>query len=158
MKKTARTIAPVLCLTLAFGATFEIRAGQPRSKTSNTHPRTRKKTKPVPAGTWGGMHVRLTVTANGAEVEFDCAHGSIDRRIVMDRSGRFDVNGTFELEGGPVTMPVEGSTAAKSFVARYRGRVTRGKMILILTRSATGYQEEEFSLTYGQTPTLEKCY
>lgn len=158
MKKTARTIAPILCLTLAFGATFEIRAGQPRSKTSNTHPRTRKKTKPVPAGTWGGMHVRLTVTANGAEVEFDCAHGSIDRPIILDGNGSFDVTGTFEPEGGPVSMPVEGSTITKSFVARYRGRVTRGKMTLILIRSATGNQEEEFFLTHGQTPVLEKCY
>ena len=158
MKMAVRKIAPILCLTLTIGTTFYIRAGQPRSKTSRTYPTIRKKSKPVPRGTWGGKHVRLTVTANGAEVEFDCAHGRIDHRIVLDSRGRFDLTGTFEPEGGPASIPVEGSTPAKSIVARYRGRVTRGKMTLILTRSATGDREEEFSLTHGRTPSLEKCY
>src|SRR5437762_14101876 len=30
------------------------------------------------AGTWGGQHIRLSVRADGAAVEFDCAHGTID--------------------------------------------------------------------------------
>ena len=52
----------------------------------------------IPAGTWGGNHIRLDVGKSSAEVEFDCAHGAISEAIVPDGAGRFDVRGTFTRE------------------------------------------------------------
>jgi hypothetical protein len=31
----------------------------------------------VAAGTWGGPHVVLEVSAEGGRVEYDCAHGAL---------------------------------------------------------------------------------
>ena len=109
-------------------------------------------------GLWGGAHVGLTVTAAGAEVEFDCAHGEIGRRIELDAEGRFDVAGTFVPEGGPVSVPVNGDAVQKSLPARYLGRVEGEKMTLTVTLTETGNTLEEFSLSHGVGPRLEKCY
>lgn len=57
----------------------------------------------VPIGEWGGPHVRLSVRVDGASVEFDCAHGTIDGALKLDEKGRFDAAGRFVPEhGGPV--------------------------------------------------------
>ena len=54
-------------------------------------------------GIWAGEHISLEVTEQGAKVEYDCAHGTIPRRILVDRRGRFDVAGQhFAEHGGPV--------------------------------------------------------
>src|SRR5437016_8340462 len=39
-------------------------------------------------GTWGGEHVILDVSKNGAVLEFDCAHGQIDQPLILDKKGR----------------------------------------------------------------------
>src|SRR5436305_13853884 len=63
-------------------------------------------------GTWGGDHVTMTVKASGADLEFDCATGSIAAPIELDRKGSFTVRGQFHAEhGGPVRRDEETSTA-----------------------------------------------
>src|SRR5687767_3405246 len=51
---------------------------------------------------WGGPHVRLVLTSNGGEIEFDCAHGEIREPLKLSEQGRFSVAGTFVREGGPI--------------------------------------------------------
>ncbi len=109
-------------------------------------------------GTWGGRGVVLRVTAAGAEVEFDCAHGLIEGRIELDARGSFDVAGTFVPEGGPDSVPAEGGAGEKSLKARYRGRVEGKKMTLDVSVAETGGGTGELTLTHGQEPRLEKCY
>ena len=46
---------------------------------------------------WGGDHVRLEVTRNGAELEFDCATGTITEPL-PDTDGTFSLKGTFTPE------------------------------------------------------------
>src|SRR6266850_6950892 len=61
-------------------------------------------TRPAP-GAWGGAGIRLEVTAAGATIEYDCAHGSIDEPIVADGAGRFSAKGTHVREhGGPIRI------------------------------------------------------
>ena len=37
-------------------------------------------------GTWGGDHISMEVTDSGAEIEYDCAHGSVtETNLMMDR-------------------------------------------------------------------------
>ena len=111
------------------------------------------------AGMWGGEHLGLNVTATRVEIEFDCAHGTIDQSIKLDREGRFDVIGTFVPEGGPVSVPVDGKTTElKDFSARYRGRVEGDNLLLKVTITKTGTDLDEMTLTHGIRPVLEKCY
>jgi hypothetical protein len=66
-------------------------------------------------GTWGGAHIGMVVTAASTELEFDCAHGRIDRPRPARYAGRARGDamtlrvtltdsattiGTFELERG----------------------------------------------------------
>lgn len=110
-------------------------------------------------GTWGGRHVGVSVTADGAEFEFDCAHGTVDGPIELDADGRFDVAGTFVPEGGPASVPVDGEARRqKNHSARYRGRVQGTRMTLSVTVAQTGGGIDALTLTRGQPPSLEKCF
>jgi hypothetical protein len=106
----------------------------------------------VSEGSWGGEHMILEVSAKGAEIELDCAHGQIAQRISLDRHGDFDVAGTFAPEhGGPVlrdeTMPPK--------QARYSGHVDGNTMSLTVT--AGKEKVGMFTLTRGSHPLLRKC-
>src|SRR5262249_61808730 len=62
-----------------------------KSSTANSETRTMAANNKVPTGVWGGQHIHAQITENGAELEFDCAHGSIPQAITLDSKGRFDV-------------------------------------------------------------------
>jgi hypothetical protein len=105
-------------------------------------------------GMWGGEHISLEVTEGGARVEYDCAHGTIGRRIVPDRKGRFDVPGTYVEESGG---PVREGAQPKSYPARYTGRVSGGRMSVTVTRGDTRKVLGKFTLVRGREPSLFKC-
>ena len=111
----------------------------------------------VDQGVWGGRGVALQITAAGAEVEFDCAHGTIKQRIISDEEGRFEVTGTFITEGGPVRIPVDGAVP-KGSPATYRGRITGEEMTLDVTVAGTGAKLTGLSLVRGRPASLRKCY
>lgn len=112
----------------------------------------------VQRGIWSGPGVTLQITASGADVEFDCAHGTIKEPLVADSNGAFDVAGTFAPEGGPGQVPVNGVSQEKKFSARYRGRIEGEKMTLNVLVSETGANLTDFSLVRGRPARLEKCY
>lgn len=100
----------------------------------------------------------LTVTATGAEIEFDCAHGDISRPIALDAEGRFEAEGSFVREGGPISVPANGNFSEKRISARYRGRVEGEAMSLTVTLAAGNTLIGEFTLIKGKPPFLTKCY
>jgi hypothetical protein len=107
----------------------------------------------LPEGAWGGVHVVLTVTGRGGEIEFDCAHGSIAERIVPDGDGRFEASGVFVAERpGPVR---QGDEAGKK--ARYSGRVEGGAMTLWVVVEGSDEKLGPFTLERGRRPRLFKC-
>ena len=112
----------------------------------------RRQRRRVPRGSWGGQGVRLEVGGRGAEVEFDCAHGTTSA-LALDASGRFDVAGTFVREhGGPVRHGEE----PEQLPARYAGRVEGTEMTLRVV--VEGLDETlTFTLTRGRDPQLHKC-
>src|SRR3712207_1976555 len=70
--------------------------------------RRRRRPRPKPAaapllpGVWGGQHIRFEVNEGGANVEYDCARATVEGKILVDASGRFNVAGTYYREhGGP---------------------------------------------------------
>src|SRR5204863_9014042 len=85
------------------------------------------------AGLWGGQHISLKVSAKGATIEYDCAHASIDRAIVLDRNGHFNVSGRqFQERGGPSR---QGEQAGYPVV--FSGEVKGKTLTLTVQNSAT---------------------
>lgn len=105
-------------------------------------------------GTWGGEHIGLEVTAQGGQLVYDCAHGTIDRKIVTDAQGRFDLPGTHVREHGG---PIRKDEAEDSHPARFTGQIKGDMMTLTVTESDTKELVGTFTLVYGQTPHVVKC-
>ena len=107
----------------------------------------------LPAGLWGGQHISLKVSAKGAKVEYDCAHATIDRAIVLDRNGRFNASGRqFQERGGPVR---QGEPAG--YAVTFSGEVKGKTMTLTVLNTSTKEEIGTFTLARGATPKLFKC-
>ncbi len=106
------------------------------------------------AGTWGGNHVSLEITSDGGNIEFDCAHGSIQEKVKLDQKGRFSVKGTYaEEHGGPERQP--GNENSHSVL--YSGQIKGEKMKLTIQRSDTKKLVGTYTLTRGQEAFIVKC-
>jgi len=105
----------------------------------------------VPEGVWGGRGARLEVTAEGGEVEFDCAHGAMGP-LELDDEGRFEVEGTHTLEGpGPVRLP-----GPPPEPALYTGELD-GDELTLSVELESGAVAGPYALTRGQAGRLLKC-
>src|SRR5688500_14908613 len=95
-------------------------------------------TSPTPVvapGPWGGSHVSMQVTSDGARLEYDCAEGVIEEQLRPDGEGSFTAAGTHTPgRGGPIR---EGEILP-SFRARYDGHVKGDQMSLLVTLTETG--------------------
>lgn len=104
-------------------------------------------------GEWGGDHVALTFGEGSATLQFDCAGGSIDSRVVTDAGGRFDVSGAFWR----LTPVVRVDLPIERRPARWKG-VTDGKtMKLTGTLVEDGTDLGTFELERGRPPRLRRC-
>jgi hypothetical protein len=112
-------------------------------------PQTRK----VPPGLWGGDHVRMIVSSDGALLEYDCANGKIDRPLILDVKGGFSMQGSYIAERGG---PRRDADAARTR-ARYVGRVSGDTMRLTVTLDNSKKPVGEFALTRGTDTLLTKC-
>jgi len=109
--------------------------------------------KALPAGEWGGGGVSLVVAEKGAQLEFACAHASIESAIVLDEEGRFDVAGVFVREGpGPVRVDDDGGEPA-----RFSGRVEKDTMTLTVERTTGSRTVGTFTLEKGRASRIRKC-
>jgi hypothetical protein len=112
-------------------------------------PRTRR----LPTGVWAGEHISMEVTAQKTTIEYDCAHATIDRSIILDRYGRFNVSGRqFSEHGGPVRQEDE-----EGYPARFSGQVKGNAMTLRVENSPTKELIGNFTVVYGAQPRLFKC-
>jgi hypothetical protein len=106
------------------------------------------------AGTWGGEHISLTVLDSTANLEFDCAHGSIDEPISVDTDGNFEVTGIYVLEhGGPIRIDEK----LEKYPSLYKGRIEGEKMTLIIILKDTETEIDTFWLARGAEPIIYKC-
>jgi hypothetical protein len=107
----------------------------------------------LPAGLWGGQHISFDVSSKGAKIEYDCAHATIDRTIVLDGNGRFSVSGKqFQEHGGPVR---EGEQTG--YAVMFSGEVKGKTMTLTVKNSSTKEDLGTFTLVHGAQPKLFKC-
>jgi hypothetical protein len=108
----------------------------------------------VSSGTWGGLHMGIQVQPNKANIEFDCARGSIEQPIPLDSQGRFDVAGIYIQEhGGPVSL----GEPPDSHPARYTGQVRGRTMSVTVTLTDKMETIGQFNLRHGQSPFVFKC-
>jgi hypothetical protein len=103
-------------------------------------------------GVWGGQGIALKVSAKGAEVEFDCAHGQIPQPIKLDKHGDFEVAGTFTAEHGG---PVRRDETLQAAPTRYSGHVDGDSMSL--TVSLDKRQVGSYTLTRGSQGHITRC-
>jgi hypothetical protein len=106
------------------------------------------------AGTWGGEHIGLEVNAQGGQVEYDCAHGTIEQKIVTDAQGNFKLRGTHVREHGG---PVRKDETEDAHPARYEGQIKGDMMTLTVTESDTNQLVGTFTLVFGRQPHIMKC-
>ena len=103
---------------------------------------------------WGGQHVQMMLNADGATVEYDCAHGTIDEALSPDQNGDFDVAGTYLRESGG---PVRSDDVPTVYAAQYAGTVDAGEMTMTVTLTDSGENVGTYTLTLGDTGRVFKC-
>lgn len=107
----------------------------------------------APGTVWGTAHLKLEVTAEGANLDFDCASGTIPNPVAIDAAGDFRLKGTFTRERpGPVMR--DGNTAA---VAIYAGSIKGDTMLLTITAGALNESVGEYVLVRGKHGRVIKC-
>lgn len=104
-------------------------------------------------GTWGGQSIAMEVSDEGAEIEFDCAHGRITEKIAPDADGKFEAKGVFARErGGPQRMGENNEQPAV-----YRGSIKEKTMTLSIELTRNKENLGTFTLTQGSTGRIHKC-
>jgi hypothetical protein len=105
-------------------------------------------------GTWGGNHISMEVTEEGAQIEYDCAHGTISEPLRVDSQGKFSAKGTHVRErGGPRRLGDE----EKREPVIYSGTTDGKTATVTVTSSVTDEVIGTFSLTLGKMSRLTKC-
>ncbi len=105
-------------------------------------------------GTWGGPHIGLEIADNHSTIEFDCAHGTIDRPFKTDSGGAFDLSGTYFKESAG---PARQDSSDEKHTARYTGRIAGKEMNLSVKLIDSGENIGRFTLTRGALPRVAKC-
>jgi hypothetical protein len=102
---------------------------------------------------WGGQHIEMKQNASGAEIEFDCATGTIAGPLKVDSQGKFQADGTYQREhGGPVKKDENGAA-----VAKYSGTITGDTMHLDVFLTQSKESVGSYELTRGQAGKVFKC-
>ena len=110
---------------------------------------------PVPTGVWGGKGIQLTVTENGAGIDYGCDSGTIEGRLKSDSRGKFSARGTHLFgRGGPRN---EGDPPRKPRQARYEGVRKGDKLELTVLLPDLNRDLGTFTLRLGERPILERC-
>lgn len=108
----------------------------------------------LPTGNWGGDHIGLIVTGAGAKIEFDCAAGTIDEPVALDRLGRFEKMGTYTRgHGGPIRV----DEPPDIHPARYTGSSDGKLLIVTIHLTDTQLQIGTFTAVLGRSPFVVKC-
>jgi len=113
-----------------------------------------KKPKYMRDGNWGGPHIQMSVNNGSAQIEYDCANGTITGPLKIDGRGRFDLRGRHKVErGGPTRIDEE----AGGEPAKYTGWTDGKKMKLTITLVNSKTEIGAFELTRGEAGRVFKC-
>jgi hypothetical protein len=111
-------------------------------------------------GIWGGPHAGLDLQGGLADVQFDCASGTIDDPLYPSPDGSFSVKGTYR-SGAP--GPVRVGQFFKSQGAMFAGQVAKApekgapRVMTLHVALEDGTALGPFTLTEGTPPQLTRC-
>jgi hypothetical protein len=111
-------------------------------------------------GIWGGPHAGLEVQGGLADVQFDCASGTIDDPLYPAADGTFAVKGTYRT-GAP--GPIKVGEYFRSQGAVYSGQVTKAaaktapRSMTFRVALEDGTILGPFTVKQGQPPQLTRC-
>jgi hypothetical protein len=100
-------------------------------------------------GMWGGDRVRLTLAANGGQLDFGCAHGTMTSPLTTRQDGTFTVPGFYQVEGGPARDPIERQPTT------FSGRITGNTMTISFT--VNNQPLGPYTLTRDRETILRRC-
>ena len=108
--------------------------------------------KPVFAtGSWGGLGVEMLIEGGLANVQFDCASGTIDSNLAA--AGAFSAPGSYRAgQPGPVRV----GQIFTSVRATYSGSIDKDRMTLSV-RLEDGTLVGPFALTQNQPGQINRC-
>lgn len=96
----------------------------------------------------------MEVSALGATLEFDCAHGEILEAIKPNAKGEFSARGTYTPEHGG---PIRKDNPPRDLPAVYKGSIDGGVMRLEVVLADKDQAPEPLTLTRGQVGRVMKC-
>jgi hypothetical protein len=108
----------------------------------------------LPAGSWGGDHISMTVDEPSTHVELDCAHADIPGPIQLDAGNRFAAAGTFVREHGG---PIRSGETPDSHPASFSGSITQARMTLAIRLTDSNEAIGSYILTRGAIGRVFKC-
>jgi hypothetical protein len=136
-----KTLFPFAFVVLLFS--FQATFGQTNKKMSNSI-----------VGLWSGKHITLEISENGATVDYDCAKGSIGKKISLSKTSSFSIIGEYSEEhGGPVRIDEQPEIVTVVYSAQIVGK----KMSLTVKRKDNNKLIGKFTLYYGRESYLTKC-
>jgi hypothetical protein len=103
---------------------------------------------------WGGRGASMTMNAQGASLEFNCAHGTILQAIAPNAKGEFSVAGTYTPERGG---PVQKNSSSNDLPATYKGAIDGDTMQLQIVLGNSSQPPPPVTLARGKTARLVKC-
>jgi len=112
-------------------------------------------TNAVPTGVWGGEGIRMEVTDAGADIEFNCARGSISQRLALDAQGHFQLRGTYKAET-PAPASDGSVSNGSGATAIYTGALSGSSLHLEVSIEGQG-TPRTFDLVQGDQGHLAKC-
>lgn len=96
----------------------------------------------------------MDVDANGAQLDFDCAHATINQPLKLDANGNFDAAGLYVRErGGPVRSDDDQSGQP----ARFKGRLAGNSLTLTIALEGAAESIGPFTLEFGKYARVFKC-
>ncbi len=105
------------------------------------------------ANVWGGEHVEMELTSTGANLDFDCAVGTIDQTLAVNGDGKFRAAGTYTRER---PGPVRGNgnpAAAATYIGTIKGESMHLEIVLVNNKETVG----AFDLVRGHSGHVMKC-
>jgi hypothetical protein len=124
------------------------------SPASSPNPRASPSPRPrqVRNGPWGGDQTNLFVRSDGALVQWDCAHGTINEPLVLTENNTFHVKGTYASEAGPVHNP-----PAPEEPAQFFGQIEGDMMTFGMTLENNPSITQVYMLKRGEVVPQHRC-
>jgi len=102
---------------------------------------------------WGGEHVEMELTKTGANLDFDCAVGTIDQPLALTTDGKFRAAGTYTRESPGPTRGDGNRAAAATYIGTIKGESMHLEVMLVNSKEAVG----TFVLVRGRSGHVMKC-